>query len=798
MNEYNIDVNIGGIALGCENCICIPYTKDNNNHISLISSLLNTSDLIWSNLTLKDDKNNDKIGKILFRIVKMHPHFKFSQDGNDNDIKIFIVSKDLLEFVRMNNSRFCLNFSSIHQDVKDIIRDHLYVDWYKVPIVKYIRLTKIQYKLPSNVCNKDQDSVLKINDTSPCCQPRILQDRMRGSLISLKENVLVSTRGYNNQRLFYHAKIEMNDNYNEEKNDYLYAQITSTTQIIIISDDFLIENTLLIDKDIASKNPILNSIYEYHDPFVISLVGGIAKTVFTNKFCNKETTHSILLESICDETTTSLLLNVANEFNSPIIRINAGLLYGRGYENADILLRQYLQASLLQEPCIIYFDDIDVLVPSSTGVAEVTDTAMGIMKVLSAILTQLSKEYSPSDSQYISSTQKVIVVGRTSKFSLVHSSILKLFQERFAIPLPTAKHRRQIAKSILSRLSEVDNHKLESDLDEVYSFSDNLVGLSLISLVNELIKAIPEFLSKNKIDKGKKDKESLFKEIIGHDSIKSILEESIILPRKYPNILKSFHVRADAGILLFGPPGTGKTMFPRVIAHELGCPLINMQITDVIKSEIGAGEKAVMNTFAEARKSAPCIVFIDEFQAMFSSRASSKGNWSSGDTDEVGSSLSSTLASCFDDINNWNTNAGNESLVTIIAATNEPWALDSGFLRAGRFDRVLFVGPLDELGRTAFILNTLNYLSELFNITINEEELKASKWFEEFLFNSEGYTGADMDLLNVRFFRLLKNDTSLENIKDIIISCLKDSKSSTTIDDLELYYEWNEIFGRIR
>ena len=672
----------------------------------------------------------------------------------------------------------------------------MYIDWYKVPIVKYIRLRKIQYTLPSNINNIDQDSVLKINDLSPCCQPRILQDRMRGSLISLNENVLVSTRGYNNERLFYQAKVEINDNYNE-KNDYLYAQITSITQIIIVSDDYLIENTLCIDKELVSKKLSLYSIHDFHDPFIVSLINGIAETVFTNDSINsKQITHSILLESSCDETTSSLLFNIASHFNAPILRINAGLIYGRGYENADILLRQYLQAALLQEPCIIYFDDVDVLVPINTGIAEVTETAMGIMKVITLMLTQLSKEYRPNDSQYISSTQKVIVVARTSKFSLVHSSILKLFQERITIPLPTAKHRRQVAKSILSRLS--DNHNLNSYLDEIYSLSDSLGGLSLISLVNELIKKIPELL-KNKVEKGNKQEKSLFKEVIGHDAIKRILEESIILPRKYPNILKNFCVRADAGILLFGPPGTGKTMFPRVIAQELGCPLISMQISDVIKAEIGAGEKAVMNTFAEARKSAPCIIFIDEFQAIFSSRASSKGNWSINDTDEVGSSLSSTLASCFDDINNWNTNAGNESLVTIIAATNEPWALDSGFLRAGRFDRVLFVGPLDETGRSTFIINTLHYLSsELFNFTINEEELKTSNWFEEFLFNSEGYTGADMDLLNVRFFRLLKNDSTLENIQDIIINCLKESKSSTIEEDLELYYEWNSIFGRIR
>jgi SpoVK/Ycf46/Vps4 family AAA+-type ATPase len=224
-----------------------------------------------------------------------------------------------------------------------------------------------------------------------------------------------------------------------------------------------------------------------------------------------------------------------------------------------------------------------------------------------------------------------------------------------------------------------------------------------------------------------------------------------------------------------------------------------MQISDVIKAEIGAGEKAVMKTFADARKSAPCLVFIDEFQAMFSSRASSKGNWNSNDTDEVGSSLSSTLASCFDDINNWNSNAGNESLVTIIAATKEPWAIDSGFLRAGRFDRVLFVGPLDELGRSSFILNTLGYASsKLLNTDIDDNEIIDSEWFENMLDGTEGYTGADLELLRTRAFRLMKIDSTLDNIQENMMKCLVESKPSTTIEDIELYRQWNETFGRIR
>jgi len=811
MNKYEIGVTIDGISIGCENCICIPYRIDSNSNSTItndILSILKPGTLLWCNLNIKnsshDSSSNDKI---LFRIMTIHSHISKYKHIDDNIIRLFLCSKQLLEFINntsnvssvsndsnassVSNNQYCLSFNSFqYNNAIDIIKENIYYDWYKVPTVKYIRLTKTN---KIKTCyNKDQESLLCIDDTSPCCQPRILHNKMRGSLISLKEKTLVISRGYNNERIFYYAKVEVNDT-NNINNDYSYAQITNSTQIVIISEEYLIESTLCIDNSLSIQNSLM-SLEELHDPFVMSLVKGIAAAMFNNNTTiNHGMTHSILLESSCDETCSSLLSHIGTTFNVPIIRLTAGLIYGRGHEHADFLLRNYLQAALTQEPCIIYFDDIDVLVPASNGIAEVTDTALGIMKVITILLSQFSNEYKVNDKQ------KVVIVARAINISNVHSSIVKLFQEQFPIPLPTAKHRRQISRIILNRMPNFSIEKEVSYIDAVYALSDSLVGLSLTSLVKELKEAIPNILKNKELTEENKNNKTLFKEVIGHDEIKRILEESILLPRKYPDILRKFSVRADAGILFFGPPGTGKTLFPKAISRELKCPLIIMHISDVIKAEIGAGEKAVIRTFAEARKSAPCIVFIDEFQAMFSSRASSKGNWNSNDTDEVGSSLSSTLASCFDDINNWNSNAGNESLVTIIAATNEPWAIDSGFLRAGRFDRVLFVGPLDEDGRSSFILNTLSYVAlRLLNSSIDYDEIKASEWFERVLHDTEGYTGADLELLKIRSFRLMKNDSTLDVIQENIMKCLKESKPSTLQDDIELYSQWNDTFGRLR
>lgn len=123
-------------------------------------------------------------------------------------------------------------------------------------------------------------------------------------------------------------------------------------------------------------------------------------------------------------------------------------------------------------------------------------------------------------------------------------------------------------------------------------------------------------------------------------------------------------------------------------------------------------------------------MFIDEFQAIFTSRDGD------GEATDVGQSLTATLASCFDDVAAWNAVAGAESLVTVICSTNEPWAVDRAFLRAGRMDRLLFVGPLDGEGRERLLRDALRGLGA-----------DSGEWVAKIALRTEGFTGADASLL---------------------------------------------------
>jgi SpoVK/Ycf46/Vps4 family AAA+-type ATPase len=106
--------------------------------------------------------------------------------------------------------------------------------------------------------------------------------------------------------------------------------------------------------------------------------------------------------------------------------------------------------------------------------------------------------------------------------------------------------------------------------------------------------------------------------------------------------------------------GTGKTLVPKAISTELRCTMLNMKLSEIIMGEIGSSEKAIIQIFSDAKRSAPSVIFIDEFQALFTSHKDHDNSQDEG----VGSSLSATLAGCFDDLNSWNINIGAESLVS--------------------------------------------------------------------------------------------------------------------------------------
>lgn len=180
-----------------------------------------------------------------------------------------------------------------------------------------------------------------------------------------------------------------------------------------------------------------------------------------------------------------------------------------------------------------------------------------------------------------------------------------------------------------------------------------------------------------------------FDAIGGLDEIKKTIHKKIILPYQKPGLFQRFKKRAGGGILMYGPPGCGKTLLARATAGECKAEFFNISISDVLDMYIGESERKLHALFERAREAAPAVLFFDEVEALGGKRHNTR--------DSTSSKLVSQFLSEMDGF------AQNNHGVLILAATNVPWAVDAAFRRPGRFDRVLFVPPPDVVARKAIL-----------------------------------------------------------------------------------------------
>ncbi len=195
-----------------------------------------------------------------------------------------------------------------------------------------------------------------------------------------------------------------------------------------------------------------------------------------------------------------------------------------------------------------------------------------------------------------------------------------------------------------------------------------------------------EFGSK-KIINFSKDSKVTFEDVAGISEAKTELEE-VISFLKDPSPYHRIGAKIPKGVLLQGPPGTGKTLLAKAIAGESGVPFFSISGSDFVETFVGVGASRVRDLFEEAKKNAPCIVFIDEIDAVGASRA---GSMSIGGQDERGQTLNALLVE-MDGFDSDNT-------ILVLAATNRPDILDPALLRSGRFDRQITILAPDVKGR---------------------------------------------------------------------------------------------------
>ena len=235
-----------------------------------------------------------------------------------------------------------------------------------------------------------------------------------------------------------------------------------------------------------------------------------------------------------------------------------------------------------------------------------------------------------------------------------------------------------------------------------------------------------------------------FKDVAGQDEAKESLQEVVDFlhnPKKYTDI----GAKLPKGALLVGPPGTGKTLLAKAVAGEAGVPFFSLAGSDFVEMFVGVGASRVRDLFKEAQKMAPCIIFIDEIDAIGKSRDSRYG----GGNDEREQTLNQLLA----EMDGFDTSKG----LLILAATNRPEVLDKALLRPGRFDRRIIVDKPDLKGR----LETLKVHSK-------DVKMDESVDLDALALATAGLVGSDLaHMINEAAINAVKNGRQLVNQADL-------------------------------
>lgn len=251
-----------------------------------------------------------------------------------------------------------------------------------------------------------------------------------------------------------------------------------------------------------------------------------------------------------------------------------------------------------------------------------------------------------------------------------------------------------------------------------------------------------------------------FDDVVGLSDIKKQINKKIIMPFQKPSLFQRFKKKVGGGVLLYGPPGCGKTLLARATAGECKANFFNVEISDVLDMYIGESEQKLHAIFEKARAQTPSVLFFDELEALAGKREHTRN-----------SSSTNTISQFLTELDGFSQN--NEG-VLVLASTNVPWSVDGAFLRPGRFDRMFFVPPPDKTARASILEHHMK-----------ERPAESGIDYAILAAKTSGYSGADLaNLVDMAADEAI--DASIAAGKEVNIcfehfkDALSESRSSTS------------------
>ncbi|MCP8308783.1 MAG: CDC48 family AAA ATPase [archaeon] len=449
-----------------------------------------------------------------------------------------------------------------------------------------------------------------------------------------------------------------------------------------------------------------------------------------------EAPKGVLLYGVPGTGKTLLAKAVANESSAHFISISGPEIMSKFYGESEARLREIFKEAKEKAPSIVFIDEIDSIAPKREEVTGEVER-----RVVSQLLSLMDG---------LEARGKVIVIAATNRPNALDPALRRpgRFDREIEIKVPDKKGRLEILQ-IHTRNMPLTN---DVNLEKLASVTHGFVGADLEYLCKEAaMKALRRVLPElklgeeklqpdvlNKLQVNASDFENALKDIMpsamrevyletpdvkwddigGLESVKRELQEAVEWPLKYPELYKQIGYSIPKGILLYGPSGTGKTLLAKAVATESEANFISIRGPELLSKWVGESERGVREVFRRARQAAPCIIFFDEIDSIAPIRGMGGDSMV---TERVVSQLLTELD-------------GIQALtgVVVLAATNRIDMVDPALLRAGRFDKLVYIPMPDKVARKA-ILEI--HAKEKPLVDINLERVAEV---------TEGFSGADL------------------------------------------------------
>lgn len=438
----------------------------------------------------------------------------------------------------------------------------------------------------------------------------------------------------------------------------------------------------------------------------------------------------------CGKTLIAKVL--ASESEANMFSINGPEIMNKYYGETEAKLRDIFKEAKDNSPSIIFIDEIDAIAPKREEAYG--DVEKRVVAQLLALMDGLTDR------------GNVIVLGATNRPDSVDPALRRpgRFDREIEVSVPNADGRLEILMIHTRGMPIADDVELKRLAAELHGYT----GADIKSLCREAaLKAIRRYLPEIDLETEKVSTEILqsmeigitdfydamhevvptamrefyverpkvfWKDVGGLEEVKKTLQDNIIVSLKEPQKFYNMGIKPPRGILLYGPPGCGKTLLARAVATESGSNMILVRGPEILSKWVGESEKAIREIFRKAKTSAPCIVIFDEMDSL--------ARVKSGEEVGIGQTILSQLLTEMEE--------GGPSRIIVIGITNRPDLLDSSLLRPGRLEPVLYVQQPDEKGRL-----------EIIKILTAKMPLADSVNLEEISVSTQNYTGADLSAL---------------------------------------------------